>query len=134
MPWTFKNTLYRISVHSDSEIVQGIPDSGVSPRLVFVRHFHDKIGNPISHPRSPRASITRPVVLSGDEVPEPTQKRIRRNNSGELPKGFPSERFCFDAKSTPLFVSKSEATAFEVFPVHSDLFDEIVDYLLPIPN
>ena len=67
-------------------------------------------------------------------VPTATaQKRIRRDNSGELLEGFASECSCLHAQPTPLLIGKSEPTAIEVFLVHPDLFDEIVDDLLLIP-
>lgn len=40
-----ENAFYGVSVNGDPEIVQSIPDPGVSPRLVLVRHFYGKIGN-----------------------------------------------------------------------------------------
>ena len=38
-----------------------------------------------------------------------------------------------DAEPTSLLVGKPEPTTFEMFLIHSDLFDEIVDDLLLIP-
>ncbi len=127
-----KDTLYRVSVHGDSGIVHRIPDPGVSPRFVLVRHFHDKIGDFVSRPWPARASLGSSIVFSGHKAPEPAQKRIRRDNSSELLKSLPSESFCLDSQSTPLPISESKPVAYAKFLVHTDLFDEIIDDLHPV--
>ena len=66
---------------------------------------------------------TRPVVFSGDKVPEPAQKRIRRDNSSELLEGFPSECSRLYAQPTPLLISESEPMAFAELLVYPDLFN-----------
>ena len=127
-----EDALYRIPVHGDSEIAQSISDPSVSPRLVLVSNFYDKIGNSISFSWPSRPSFSRTVVFSGNKGSEPTQERIRCDNSRKLFEGFTSQCFGFHAQSTPLLVSESEPMAFAEFLVHPDLFDEIVNDLLLI--
>ena len=79
-----KDTLHRVQIHGDPKIVKGIPDPGISPGVILGCHLYRKFGNPVSHPRPPRASLGRSIVFSGDEGLEPTQKRIRRHDTGEL--------------------------------------------------
>ena len=38
-----EDTLNRIPVHDDPDIVQGVPNTSLTPRLILVRHFYDKI-------------------------------------------------------------------------------------------
>ena len=52
-----ENTLHGVSIHRDPKIVQGIPDSGVSPRRILVRHSDGQISNSISHPSPPKAPL-----------------------------------------------------------------------------
>ena len=127
-----EDTLYRIPVHGNPEIVQGIPDPGVIPRLVFVSDFYDKISYSISRPRSPGASPGSSIVFICHKASEPAQKGIRRYNRSELLEGFPSESSCLDSQSAPLLVRESEPMTFAEFLVHPDLFDEIINDLLLI--
>ena len=128
-----ENAFYGVSVHGDPKIVQGIPDPGVSPGRILGRDSDRQIGNSVPKHGSPGTSFGRPVVFPGDKVPEPAQKRIGRDNPSVFLESFPSQYSGLHGQSTPLPVRKSEPTAFEMFLIHPDLFDEIVDDLLLIP-
>jgi hypothetical protein len=87
----------------------------------------------ISIPQSSWTPLGRPIVFSGDKVPEPSQERIRRDNSSELFEGLRSQCLGFHCQSTPLFIGESEPAAFEMFLIYPDLFEKIVDDFLLIP-
>ena len=86
-PIVIKNSFYRVSVHGDTKGEQRIPNPCVSPGGVFVRHSHREICDSVALPGPPGAALRRPIVFLGDKVPEPTQKRVRRDDSGELVEG-----------------------------------------------
>lgn len=68
-----ENALHGVSVRRDPEIVQGVPDPSVSPRLILVRYVYDKIGNSISYPwsswlRAPEPRLADPSYFLATSV------------------------------------------------------------------
>ena len=61
-----------VPIDRDPNIVQGIPDPGISPGLILSGHLNGQIGNPVSHPWPPGSSFGRSIVFSGYKCPEPT--------------------------------------------------------------
>jgi hypothetical protein len=70
---------------------------------------------------------------SGDQLPVPSQQRLRRDNAGDLGKSLSSQRLGLYGQSPALIVIKAQSPAPELFSKHPILLAKIFnDLQLPV--
>ena len=132
MPWSLGIHLavFRFTVIprlSRESLIRVYPQDGLSfaIRTVISEMLSRILGRP-----EPR--LAAPSYLLATRCLNQLKKRVRGDDCSELLEGLPSQCLGLCGQSTPLLISESDPTALEMFPVHVDLLEEIVDDFLLI--
>jgi hypothetical protein len=107
MPWSFKIALIVLRAISWPSLFSPPLMRVYPPGRVFVRHPDDERGDVGLGTRPTGASLVRPIVFCGDELPVPPQDGVGCDDAGDVREPAPAERLAFHGEAASLVVGET---------------------------
>ena len=114
------------------EVLEGTLDARVAPARVLLRHPSNQLADFHDH-AAPRRSVLGVGPCAGDELPVPSQQRVRRDDCRDLAQSRTAQPVGARGKFPPVVIGEPEAPPAQLPPQDSILLDQVSQHLaLPL--
>jgi hypothetical protein len=101
-----------VSAERVAEVIEGALDSRVATTRILLRHANDERSKRRLGAR-PSRSAAAAVVLLRDELPVPTQERVRAHDGGDLHQRAPTDHVAQPREAPTLCLREAKAATAE---------------------
>ena len=119
-----ENRSDRRPCHAMPQILQRALDAGVAPARILGRHPHGQAANLQEH-AGPSRPMLRVCPFPRDELPMPSQNRVRRDDCGDLAQDAPSQPMPQDGEPPPVVIRELEPLPTQLASKDPILFNQV---------